>query len=184
MKLDIKAIETVYNGYRFRSRLEARWAKFFDSLGVKYEYEKEGYELGKSGWYLPDFWLPKQQVFVEIRPSNRYSYDAKCEELAILSGNMVLLVAGDPYLLGHRITLYDEDLIDYDPPYEFAICGRCSGLSIKSQGLNNANMVNMSCDKGCQANELAEYPINNEVNLINSYTKARQARFEHGECGR
>ena len=28
----IKAIETVYNGYRFRSRLEARWAVFFDAL--------------------------------------------------------------------------------------------------------------------------------------------------------
>ena len=27
---DIKAIETYYKGYRFRSRLEARWAVFFD----------------------------------------------------------------------------------------------------------------------------------------------------------
>ena len=40
-----KAIETVYNGYRFRSRLEARWAVFFDALGVKYEYEAEGFEM-------------------------------------------------------------------------------------------------------------------------------------------
>jgi hypothetical protein len=27
----VKAIETQYNGYRFRSRLEARWAVFFDA---------------------------------------------------------------------------------------------------------------------------------------------------------
>ena len=53
----IRAIETKYNGYRFRSRLEARWAVFFDSLRIEYEYEKEGYEL-PSGRYLPDFWLP------------------------------------------------------------------------------------------------------------------------------
>ena len=33
---DIKPIETVYNGYRFRSRLEARWAVFFDEAGIEY----------------------------------------------------------------------------------------------------------------------------------------------------
>lgn len=53
--MEIKAIETEYNGYRFRSRLEARWAVFFDSLGVKYEYEPEGYELPSGKRYLPDF---------------------------------------------------------------------------------------------------------------------------------
>ena len=41
--MDIKPIETYYNGYRFRSRLEARWAVFFDALGVPYEYEPEGF---------------------------------------------------------------------------------------------------------------------------------------------
>ncbi|NYH13561.1 hypothetical protein [Paraburkholderia bryophila] len=51
----IKAIETKYRGYRFRSRLEARWAIFFDCMGIEWEYEVEGYDLGKSGWYLPDF---------------------------------------------------------------------------------------------------------------------------------
>lgn len=51
----MKAIETFYNGYRFRSRLEARWAVFFDALGVKYEYEPEGFDLGDGDFYLPDF---------------------------------------------------------------------------------------------------------------------------------
>lgn len=51
----MKAIETHYNGYRFRSRLEARWAVFFDTLGVRYEYEPEGFELDDGTWYLPDF---------------------------------------------------------------------------------------------------------------------------------
>ena len=35
---EIKAIETYYKGYRFRSRLEARWAVFFDAACVEYEY--------------------------------------------------------------------------------------------------------------------------------------------------
>lgn len=51
----MKPIETHYNGYRFRSRLEARWAVFFDSLGVEYEYEPEGFELDDGTRYLPDF---------------------------------------------------------------------------------------------------------------------------------
>jgi hypothetical protein len=65
----ITAIETRYKGYRFRSRLEARWAVLFDSLGVEWEYEKEGYDLGEAGWYLPDFWLPQFQAHVEIKPT-------------------------------------------------------------------------------------------------------------------
>src|SRR5262245_3495425 len=35
----IQPIETIYRGYRFRSRLEARWAVFFQTLGVPWEYE-------------------------------------------------------------------------------------------------------------------------------------------------
>ena len=50
----IRAIETYYNGYRFRSRLEARWAVFLDALGVKYEYEPEGFTMNGI-YYLPDF---------------------------------------------------------------------------------------------------------------------------------
>ena len=43
--MSIKAIETEYKGYRFRSRLEARWAVFFDALGLKWDYEPEGFDL-------------------------------------------------------------------------------------------------------------------------------------------
>lgn len=53
----LKAIETEYRGYRFRSRLEARWAVFFDACGVKWEYEPEGYKLPNGQFYLPDFLL-------------------------------------------------------------------------------------------------------------------------------
>lgn len=57
MEQKIKPIETVYKGYRFRSRLEARWAVFFDACGVDWEYEPEGYDLGGGLYYLPDFLL-------------------------------------------------------------------------------------------------------------------------------
>lgn len=63
----IKAIETVYNGYRFRSRAEARWAVFFDALGIKYVYEPEGFELSDGTMYLPDFYLCDQNAFFEVK---------------------------------------------------------------------------------------------------------------------
>ena len=63
----IKAIETQYKGYRGRSRLEARWAVFFDALGVKWEYEKEGFDCGEYGYYLPDFYLPECPLWIEVK---------------------------------------------------------------------------------------------------------------------
>jgi hypothetical protein len=65
--MSIKAIETSFKGYRMRSRLEARWAVFFDALGIEWEYEKEGYELTGAGRYLPDFHLKDRNIWVEIK---------------------------------------------------------------------------------------------------------------------
>jgi len=64
----MKAIETRYKGYRFRSRLEARWAVFFDALGVRWEYERQGFDLGSAGCYLPDFFIPDMNLWVEVKP--------------------------------------------------------------------------------------------------------------------
>ncbi len=67
--MTIKAIETFYKNYHFRSRLEARWAVFFDALGLEWEYEPEGFDLGGGVYYLPDFYLPASNMWVEIKPS-------------------------------------------------------------------------------------------------------------------
>lgn len=65
-------IETSYKGYRFRSRLEARWAVFFDKAEIKYQYEVEGYEItipldGEIVRYLPDFYLEDYDCYVEVK---------------------------------------------------------------------------------------------------------------------
>lgn len=71
----IKSIDTTYRGYKFRSRLEARWAVFFQTLGFAWEYEKEGFELTNGDRYLPDFYLNDLKLWVEIKP------DWDCAEL-------------------------------------------------------------------------------------------------------
>src|SRR5690242_8059304 len=93
----IKAIETYYNGYRFRSRLEARWAIYFDTLGIKYEYEKEGYDLGADGRYLPDFWLVNKKTWLEVKGQEPTAQEIlKLESLARQTRCDALLVVGLP----------------------------------------------------------------------------------------
>lgn len=92
----IKAIETVYNGYKFRSRLEARWAVFFDNFGLHYEYEPEGFE--GDGWrYLPDFYLPSLRCYVEIKPYGVSSAEvAKCLDFAVQGDKNIIVILGTP----------------------------------------------------------------------------------------
>lgn len=77
MSYTIAAIPTVYRGRKYRSRLEARWAAFFDLLGWKHEYEP--YDLGK---WSPDFLLTGKTVegfdtstLVEVKPHTAFDPD-------------------------------------------------------------------------------------------------------------
>jgi hypothetical protein len=98
--MTIKAIETRYKGYRFRSRLEARWAVFFDAFPLRWEYEHEGYDLGKEGYYLPDFYLPDLEggTFVEVKPDDDQldKYEEKFLTLTKQTGKHLLLAVGVP----------------------------------------------------------------------------------------
>lgn len=92
----IKAIETRYAGCRFRSRTEARWAVFFDAIGVRWEFEKEGFEL-PSGRYLPDFWIPDWNVWFEVKGDYPNSVEvALAEELFSASQQNFAFAVGAP----------------------------------------------------------------------------------------
>jgi hypothetical protein len=61
----IPSIPTTYKNVHFRSRLEAKWAAFFDLLGWKWQYEP----LDLNG-YIPDFALEgMESVLVEVKPA-------------------------------------------------------------------------------------------------------------------
>ena len=61
----IRAIPTYYEGIKFRSRLEARWAALFDNLFWAWTYEP--YDL--NGW-APDFSIKGKNgdILVEVKP--------------------------------------------------------------------------------------------------------------------
>lgn len=110
----IKAIQTQYKGYNFRSRLEARWAVAFDRMGVNWRYEPECFDLGKFGHYLPDFRIEYKgkRAWVEVKGRlsgyrredrtcvvKRYQGQEKTDEFAMqigARGGMMFLLGDIP----------------------------------------------------------------------------------------
>lgn len=66
-KYNGKSMPTMYKGIQFRSRLEARWACFFDLVQWKWEYEPE--EDDKIKGWMPDFTIygDRQETLVEVK---------------------------------------------------------------------------------------------------------------------
>ncbi len=93
----IEAIETTWSGFRFRSRLEARWAVFFKSLDIEFLYEPEAFRLSDGTVYLPDFYLPRIKFFAEVKPCDFTSGELfKAEEITKGTGRQLLMLVGSP----------------------------------------------------------------------------------------
>lgn len=182
----MKAIETQYAGCRFRSRLEARWAVFFDALGIEWHYEPEGFETA-YGRYLPDFWLPESKAWIEIKGGKPTKRDvARCAEVAreewgkghrfrIVTGDIPrsLVVAPETGPMGIMCLTWtalpkgDVTLPEFGAPREFAPITHI-GDEGSEQGFARAGWV----------------PVHEDVKeLTQALAKARSARFEHGERG-
>jgi hypothetical protein len=65
------SVKTYYRDRLFRSRLEARWAAFFDLCGWGWEYEPS--EFTSSNW-LPDFAIlgAEGPILTEVKPIDRF----------------------------------------------------------------------------------------------------------------
>jgi hypothetical protein len=186
----IKAIDTIYSGYKFRSRLEATWAVFYDYLGIKYEYEKEGYDLGDGLWYLPDFWLPELNMWIEVKPEKPNAVEEQKAKRLVSSLGYPLAFAvgqiragkrysgdanpheiwflGDPVPIGNGI----KDLC-CDWPYLWCRCS-CGKFGLEYSARN---------ERICGNGHPQEY-LGDEFHIdpiFEAYQAAQQMRFEkHG----
>lgn len=134
-----KPIPTRFRGNVFRSRLEARWAVFFHHFDLQYTYEAEGYQL-KTGWYLPDFWIPEWNTFVEIKPVEATDAEIeKANSLHLESDQTVLIVQGQPWIDEYFIAPFvgRQRL----RPSEFSFCASCEAICL------------VDCDSGCAVNK-------------------------------
>jgi hypothetical protein len=195
---DLKAIQTPYNGYLFRSRLEARWAVFFDACGVEYEYEPEGYDLGNGLMYLPDFLLhgvdgrSGGDLYVEVKGKMNDSDAEKIKRFAALgrentdrcqkSKTAILVVGKIPDGTSiDDITWYiSRKAYDGHPrwPNEFnfeTIDGDYFGAH---PGVNHDGKFELFGDDSSYLEDM------NPIRTEKAYRLARCARFEHGEVPR
>lgn len=200
----MKVIETKYKGYKFRSRLEARWAVFFDACGVKWEYEPEGFDLGNGVYYLPDFLLHNvlfrnddtpQDLWIEVKGKMnatdaekiiRFSNTDNDEGVDV--ENPILVVTNIP----HGET-FSYDLVNCmrnlaysdDEAFEFVINGQIEWLyPFNFQLIDGDYFGAFPC-----VNEQGKFMIMDdnwrcvgdvdEKATANAYRLARQARFEH-----
>ena len=181
----MKAIETVYNGYRFRSRLEARWAVFFDACGIKYLYEPEGYKLSDGTMYLPDFYLSDIKTWFECKGIMTEDDSHKIDMFANES-NM-------PIAIGYSDLTFQSPILD----------GNGSSFGISSYKENSVIGECYECKKIYFLSEEGSYrcpccgyydggrtfdwkasgddPLDSREPVVSAFQKARQARFEHGE---
>ena len=170
---EIRAIETNWRGYRFRSRLEARWAVALDHAGIAWEYERQGYHL-PSGPYLPDFWLPLNRDYfscahvdepgywLEIKGGDPSAHEITlAEELRDATGHTTFIAAGVPG--EHRLWLrHHSGIAHYAPD--------------GSPETDNPNCVGLTVLRLCPF----EYRTKSEPRHY-FWEAARSARFEHGE---
>jgi hypothetical protein len=101
MKYTIAAHPTTYKGVNMRSRLEARWAAFFDLVSWRWEYEP----IDLPGW-VPDFRVSwdcthsecdgEHSLLVEIKPyfDNKDFKDHPCLQYTECYGTGIPADAG------------------------------------------------------------------------------------------
>lgn len=187
----MKAIETVYKGYRFRSRLEARWAVFFDTLGIRWEYEKEGYQLDdmllpdditgemcklKGSWYLPDFWLPEQNLWVEIK--GQEPTDEEIIKIKLLTAQShargIIVWGGIPENLEYKGWYEYRSGSYHDSDRQWGACEKCGRVDA---------VYCARADYICKCSDNRKSYGSDWIRIEEAFTTARQARFEHGEKG-
>jgi hypothetical protein len=121
----MKAVETIHKSITYRSRLEARWAAFFENIGFRHIYEPEGFEHeGKR--YLPDFWIDELDGYLEVKQHNAGEDEIKrvreWQRDMAASGMRLFSVFGEPN---------PDKFIMCDPSGEIIKlldCRRCDGV--------------------------------------------------------
>lgn len=172
----IKAIETEYKGYRFRSRSEARWAVFLDSLSLDWEYEIEGFVLRDGTHYLPDFYVRDWGLWIEIKgaaPTPR--------ELKIFQGfqsevGEVIILYGRAFQWEHGCVFWDDDTRK-TVSWGYCSFARCCRLGWWI-GTWDQGIPLVDC-KGDRPACKGDRPASVTGDVARAYLAARQARFEH-----
>jgi hypothetical protein len=182
----MKAIETRYAGHRFRSRLEAKWCVFFQHLGIRWEYEPQGFKFAGRA-YLPDFLLPDTETWVEVKGNeSMLDYDLmEAFALELPRGARVVLLgplpeAKQPGAWDWGWQSLHSSFVDEGQRVVF---GEWIGFGPGEPTVLTETSRATPFDAGDRDGWLA--PVENAAGPCaeEAYEAARMARFEHGESG-
>lgn len=115
--MDRRGLPASYGGTRFRSHLEARWAIFFDHLGLKWEYEPQGFAMGDTA-YLPDFviFAARGTLWAEVKPSWDSDLDGVARWRTFAAArpqpSRAALLTGQPAFIADYIVIGGDDAAD------------------------------------------------------------------------
>lgn len=179
--MQIKAIETRYGGYRFRSRLEARWAVFLDVCEIGYDYEPEGLEVPTTQGtipYLPDFWLDSAQ-WAEVKGFLNLEAMERLHAIATTltdckTGNDLVILGEVPRLHSAKwpVQLHWHNRL-WAVPWEPQSAG-CPLYRVR---------VAVDATEQDAAHLVNGFPFGVPEWAEDGLERARCARFEHGERG-
>lgn len=186
MVTSIRSIDTEFDGYLFRSRTEARWAHFYKSLGIPYDYEPQGYEMDGVR-YLPDFWMPSLDAWIEIKGAEpteaefrkaQLLGDGTKKKVYVFSGN--LDVPAIPFETESAWMYYpdpDDDGGGWDSHYLWCECPSCGSFGIEFDGRADRLGCKRTGCLGCPPRGDRGHNYDS-VRLVRAYRAAKQARFE------
>jgi len=156
---------------------------FFDTLGVRWEHEPQGYAL-PHGPYLPDFriQLSGGAAWFEVKHSDADSQDDRWADLAVATEMPVYVAFGMPRPGEQSPRTHGwMELFDPYPGWDnhraFCVCLACSGIGIEFEGRSER----MRCPGHPHANSGMRLTTSDHPRIEHAYETALSARFEHGE---
>lgn len=198
--MTIAAIQTRYAGCHFRSRLEARWAVFFDALNIAWEYEAQGYVLADGTPYLPDFHLPYLNRQLEWEPGRSPAVRDTAKQAGVhveVKGDEAALnkpmlrsagaqLPGGLIVLGPVPALSHSDCHDWSWPYLNDSGDWTSDLVIFGMTVRKRRLCfDFDGNRTDESHWLMPHKcFEGDDDTPRAYRAARSARFEHGHSGR
>lgn len=152
--------KTEYRGIMFRSRLKADFAEWFDSMGIIWSYEPQGYKLSNGQCYLPDFFLPQQKAWFECKGVMLPEDETKILTLAEESGLDVFVGSHiyDGEILLQVVDAYNEDYTLYRGEIQAARCRHCGKVWLMSEWGSWACRVCGAYDGNGHFDVIASFP--------------------------